>query len=79
MADPLYDDWIAGHQAIYDDVARFAAGREQVWASLAQRHVRVGFATARLALDAMHDRGLISDADAKGKHVVLREPPEEPS
>jgi DNA segregation ATPase FtsK/SpoIIIE-like protein len=73
MSEP-YDRWIADHQAIYDCVVNFAAGRKQVWASIVQRHVRVGYATARLALDAMHDRGLIGEADAKGKHDVHGRP-----
>lgn len=60
---------------LVEDATRFALGRKTVWASLIQRHVRVGYARAVILLDMMEQLGVVGPADGNGKRDVLGPPP----
>lgn len=63
--------WASEHPDLVEDATKFARGRKTVWASLIQRHVRVGYARAVILLDVLEQRGVVGPAGSTGKRDVL--------
>lgn len=66
--------WTGEHPQLVEDATRFALGRKTVWATLVQRHVRVGYAQAGILLDVLEQRGVVGPAGSDGKRDVLGPP-----
>lgn len=78
IAPSFYDRWAGDHAAIFAEGTEFVQARESVWPSLIQRKVRVGFATARMLLDVLQDRGIVGPLKPDGKRDVLKPPGGQP-